>query len=313
MVSAWLAWAPLRLPRLRPLQMPPLPFEEALRRGHGERHRARLNPACRNIVLTHGQRARRVFVLLHGLTNCPAQFAELGRQLHAQGHAVLIPRMPFHGWKDQMTPALSRLTPGCLAGWAERVLDIAHGLGEEVVVAGLSVNGVTAAWIAQERGDVARGVVMAPLMAPKGLAHGLAAPLGRALCRLPNFFVWWDPQARERRAGPPHAYPRFSTRALGGFLVLAGEVMEAARRRAPACKEVAIVTTAADAAVSLRAAQELAQRWRAQGTEVGELCFPADENIPHDFIDPAQPNAKIASVYPRLLRLLTCESWPPPA
>ena len=38
-------------------------------------------------------------MLIHGLTNAPKEFAELGGLLHDRGHNVIILRMPYHGLK----------------------------------------------------------------------------------------------------------------------------------------------------------------------------------------------------------------------
>src|SRR5262249_19229734 len=52
---------------------------------------------CCSTLLTHGARMPRVYVLLHGLSNCPRQFVKFAPLLFARGANVLAPRMPFHG------------------------------------------------------------------------------------------------------------------------------------------------------------------------------------------------------------------------
>ncbi len=100
---------------------------------------------CRTQLLTHGDRTRRVIVLLHGLTNCPAQWDSLGRMLFERGANVFIPRLPRHGFAERMTDELARLEARELCGFTDRVLDAAHGLGDSVTVAGLSVGGTLTA------------------------------------------------------------------------------------------------------------------------------------------------------------------------
>src|SRR5690349_23724651 len=50
-----------------------------------------------SLLLTHGVRTPRVFVLLHGFTDLPEQFAVVGQHLFAAGDNVYIPRLPRHG------------------------------------------------------------------------------------------------------------------------------------------------------------------------------------------------------------------------
>jgi len=45
----------------------------------------------RSVLLTHGTRTPRVFVLLHGFTDLPEQFAVVGQHLFAAGDNVYAP------------------------------------------------------------------------------------------------------------------------------------------------------------------------------------------------------------------------------
>jgi len=65
------------------------------------------NPACRTRLYTHGHRTERALVLLHGFTNCPAQFDALGRQWFERGWNVLIPRYPRHGYSDRLITSIA--------------------------------------------------------------------------------------------------------------------------------------------------------------------------------------------------------------
>ena len=65
---------------------------------------AKIRPECVSGLLEHGHPTERVFVLMHGLSNCPAQFSKLGRLLFERGHNVLIPRTPYHGEKNRLPP-----------------------------------------------------------------------------------------------------------------------------------------------------------------------------------------------------------------
>jgi carboxylesterase len=254
--------------------------------------------ACRSKVLDHGQRTRDVYVLLHGLTNCPAQFARFADELYARGANVLILRLPHHGLADRMTTESAKLTEGDLVASASEAVDLAQSYGERVTVIGLSVSGVTAAWIAQTRGDVALAVVIAPFFAQGGLPDWSISPLANLLCRLPNGFIWWDAKQRENLAGSPYAYPRFATRSIGETMRLGLDVFALAKKSPPAARRILLVTSPTDRAISLPRVRELAALW---GARAESLSFPAEWRVPHDCIDPTQPHAQVERVYPQLL------------
>jgi carboxylesterase len=124
----------------------------------------RINPLCRSQLLTHDGKVERAIVLVHGIPNCPQQYAKLGPLFFARGLNVLIPRMPYHGYADRATHDLRRLTTEELRAFADETTDIACGLGEQVIYLGLSAGGILATWVAQFRADVAKAVVIAPAL-----------------------------------------------------------------------------------------------------------------------------------------------------
>jgi alpha-beta hydrolase superfamily lysophospholipase len=248
--------------------------------------------------MSHGARTTRVVVLFHGLTNCPEQFRLLGERFYARGANVLIPRLPRHGLADRMTTELARLDARELCDATDEVLDVADGLGDTVVVLGLSAGGVMAAWAAQERSDVACAVPIAPLLAT-GLVHGLLTPAATRLgLLLPNAFVWWDPHAREELGGPRHVYPRFSTRATAQSMLLGAAIEARALRERPQARAIVMITVGGDAGVDNRASERLVAAWRAHGASVVAYQFPARLHLNHDIIDPEQVGANPALVYP---------------
>src|SRR5256885_13724450 len=102
----------------------------------------KVNPVCRTRLYTHGRQVERSLVLLHGFTNCPRQFDELGRRFFERGWNVLIPRYPRHGYSDRLTTAIAELRAEHLMAVADRSLLAASGLGERVVVTGLSLGAI---------------------------------------------------------------------------------------------------------------------------------------------------------------------------
>lgn len=264
-----------------------------------------LNPVCRLELLSHGRRTSRAVILLHGLTNCPRQFEALGQTLHQRGANVLIARIPHHGLADRLTPDLARLTARELVAFGDEVVDIGRGLGDSVTVAGLSLGAVVAAWLAQERHDVDRAVVIAPLFGVPQLWAPLTPGLTRFFLWIPNQFVWWDDKVRENIPGPPYVYPRFSTRALGEALRLAAAVGVAARQTPPGAAAVTLVTIDGDHAINNRAALDVERSWRAHaGDRVGAYQFPSQLRLGHDLIDPLQPYQRVELVYPVLADMM---------
>src|SRR5687768_17311038 len=69
-----------------------------------------LNPDCATQFMTHGQQVERAIVFIHGYTNCPAQFAQLGEEFYALGYNVLIAPLPYHGYADRMTTEHGQLS-----------------------------------------------------------------------------------------------------------------------------------------------------------------------------------------------------------
>lgn len=305
----FLAWLIRPLP-FQDLVSSPAPasgYEEALTQFaaiHAKEQTLPLSEGGHTILLTHGHPTEAVFVLLHGYTNAPRQFQRLGESLFNAGANVIIPRLPHHGYADRLTDAHADLTARELIIHAEVGLDIAQGLGRRVVLVGLSVSGVTAGWLAHKRHDIDEAWLLAPFFGPFIIPDRLTPSVTATLLRLPNFFQWWDPRKRENLPGPPMNYPRFSSHALGEAMRLG---MDAERQSGPVrVRRVGLVLSAADIAVSNRRALRILEEWEATspGVEFFTYTFPAAERIPHDFIDPLQPDQQIERVYPMLLAWL---------
>lgn len=253
-----------------------------------------------------GELAGHAIVLLHGLCNSPRQFRPLAERFAARGATVLLPRLPHHGLSNRMTPALSRLEARDAVRLVSEAIDVAMGLGRDVTVAGLSVGGVLAGWAAQER-SVARAVLIAPSIGYPALPLGAARVVFAALRQLPDRFIWWDGELRERIPGPSYAYPRFSTRAIARIQQLGFALLDAARTTPPLAQQVWLVTNASDRAVDNTASRLLATRWRAvspQPDAIREHEFPLSAEVAHDVIDPHQPYARTEAVYPVLERII---------
>ena len=264
-----------------------------------------LHEGGRTIVLTHGYQTERVFVLLHGLTNAPRQFRELGGKLFATGANVVIPRLAHHGLADRMTDAHAAMTAQDLIDYAQYGVDLAQGLGRNVTVVGLSISGISAAWLAQNRDDIDEVFLLAPFFAPAVIPDPLTPAFASALTRLPTRMMWWDPRVRENLPGPPYNYPRFPTHALGEALRLGLNTAQSDRKLR--VDKLGVILTEKDRAVNNARTHRLVEQWRTASpdTEIFLHEFPASENIPHDFIDPLQPDARTDKVNDLLVEWLT--------
>lgn len=284
-----------------------LPYNQAVAKIHGliAGSPANVRAECAVQLLDHGHPTRQVFVLMHGLSNCPAQFAELGLLLFERGHNVVIPRIPYHGEKNRLATDWARLTAGDMLDAGNQAVDLARSLGGEVTAVGLSISGATVAWMGQNRRDLDRAVLLAPFLAPAGLPGWALAPLERLLLRLPNMFFWWNPELRENLEGSPYAYPRFPTRVIGETMFLGREVLRESHDDAPQSARLLVVTSASDTAANNRVTSQLVANWRRLGQgQVETFEFPAADKVPHDFIDPNQPDQQTALVYPKIIELL---------
>ncbi len=249
--------------------------------------------------------ARTAVVLLHGLTNCPPQYDRLAPQLHARGHAVIVPRMPYHGYADRMTDAIANLRAVDLEAAALRAVVAAALCGERVVVAGISVGATLAGWLAA-RTRIDTGIAFAPFCGLRELPAGANDALGALLRVAPNRFSWWDPRRKEAQ-DPPHGYPRFATRALGESLLLSSEIDAAPH--GPHARRTVLVLNENDPVVNNAHARRRFATLRGYGVELDETVLQGMPPI-HDLIEPQIPQEQTELVYPILIDLIEQESSP---
>ncbi len=238
-------------------------------------------------------------VLLHGLTNAPPQYDLLGEQLAARGHAVIVPRMPYHGYRDRMTGALANLRAADLQMAALDAAAIAALCGERVVALGISIGATLAGWLVA-RTAIDTGIAVAPFCGVRELYGGLNDALGAVLRTAPNRFGWWDPRAKQRQP-PQHGYPRFATRALGASLQLSTDLP--APQSAVRGRRAVLVCNQNDPVVNNRFAERRFGRLAAAGMLVENVVLHGLPKI-HDIIEPQIPQARPDLVYPRLIEII---------
>jgi pimeloyl-ACP methyl ester carboxylesterase len=264
-----------------------------------EQNDPRIEPRYGTRAWLRDEPAPLAVLLLHGLTNAPLQYDALAAELVARGHAVVVPRMPYHGYRDRMTDALADLTADDLQAAALRGLMIAALAGERVVVLGISIGATLAGWLAARTAhDTA--IAVAPFCGLRELRGSLNDALGGTLRAAPNQFVWWDPRVKEHQP-PHHGYPRFATHALGASLQLSTHLF------APASlmrgRRVLVAINDNDPVINNRFAARRFARFADHGIAVEEIVLRGLPKI-HDIIDPAIPQARTDLVYPRLIELI---------
>ena len=262
----------------------------------------RISPVCRTRGLLHGRPTEQVVILVHGLTNCPQQWAPFAELLFERGCNVLLPRMPRHGLQDRMTTEPSRLRAEELRDYADRIVDIAAGLGRQVTIVGLSAGGIVGAWVAQYRPEVERAILISPSVGFGRYGAWLQHLFMHVLLALPD--VETHHFSRSDRA-MPYAYVGWSSKALGEVLRLGLATVQAAVRARPVCQHLVVITNANDVAVSNQLTRQLVSLWQSRGLRRVEFYeFDREQRLEHDLIDPNNPRQRVDLVYPILLDLI---------
>lgn len=108
-------------------------------------------------ILTHGRPTRYSVLLLHGLSDSAYFMRDLADVLFKQGYNVVVPLLSGNGtdYTD-----LQKIT---LEDWTKDVdfgVEVASGLGSEVIVGGLSAGGALAVDSARRHQDKVRGILL---------------------------------------------------------------------------------------------------------------------------------------------------------
>jgi carboxylesterase len=259
----------------------------------------RIEPRYTARAWVHDDVAPVSVVLLHGFTNCPMQYDRLGPQLAARGHAVIVPRMPYHGYRDRMTDEIAHLRAVDLELTALEAVAIAALCGERVVVLGISIGATLAGWLAA-RTAIDTAIAVSPFCGLRLVPGTANDSLGATLRVAPNAFSWWDPRVKEAQL-PPHGYPRFSTRALGQCLSMS-TTMQPHEYEQRARRAVVVLNPRDPVINNSFAARRFAQL-RLMGVEV-ETTSLSRAPAMHDIIEPQIPQARTEFVYPRLIELI---------
>jgi alpha-beta hydrolase superfamily lysophospholipase len=261
---------------------------------------------CITKLYDHGRQTEHVIIFIHGFTNCPEQFNELGKQYFEAGNNVFIPRMPYHGLSDRLTNALVDLTAENVAAFGDQVIDIARGLGKKITVMGISGSGTLVAWLAQNRADIDFAFAIAPLFGLAFIPPAFTKLFERIIFLLPNFFLWWDPRTKaENPYSIYYAYPRYPTRALVEIIRLAMITRAQAEKSPPKAGKITMIINDAEPAVSNAEILNFLRLWQKHGKgNLSEFHFEKEMKLPHDIITPGTPGVPIGEIQPRLLNVV---------
>lgn len=265
-----------------------------------------LSPECGTTLFTHNKAVDNVIIFLHGFTSCPDQFVMLGERYFEQGYNVYIPRQPRHGLQELKGTPLKGLTAEELAAFGTQTADIAQGLGERVVVVGLSGGGSIATWLSQERPDIDLAVPIAPFLGVGFIPRPLNRPVTNLILMIPDIYQWWDPVHQlSNPFAASYSYRGYYFHALFENLRLGFAAEQDARRVKPAAGSILVITNANDISVNNGVIAEFEQVWREHGEEFLQTYqFPKEQDIPHDLITYTRPGGHPDVVYPVLLKLI---------
>ncbi len=267
-----------------------------------------LRPECHSQLRTHGTKVARVVVYFHGLTSCPAQGDALAQQLFDKGYNVVVPRLPGHGEEDPLTLALAHMTAEDLVNTANTAIGIAHGVGEDVIIVGLSAGGTVTTYETQQNDTLGNAVAVAPFLGPDFLPPWTTRAATNLLLRAPNLMIWWNSKTPYSSPEMPYVYPRYATRAVGELMRLGRIVAGEAETRRPAAQGIGVLLNRADKTINAPLVEQLVREWEKQGAAVDLRFLPLEDGLPHDVIDPRQPHGNINIVYPTLFEMISATS-----
>jgi carboxylesterase len=207
--------------------------------------------------------------------------------------------MPYHGLRSSRISELSCLRQEDLRAYADEAVDIGAGLGDEVVVAGISGGATIAAWAAANRAEVDRALLLAPFFGLKGLSAFANTLLMNLFGRLPNLNFY------HRYELPREwVYRGQSSRGVAAFLGLARQVRQEAERGIVPTGRISVITTAADDTANNALTAGLLDKWREAGVPVTSYEFGPEQFVTHNSVDPAADEGKRRAVHDRILALL---------
>jgi len=186
-----------------------------------------------------------------------------------------------------------------LRDYADAAVDLASGLGQEIVAVGISGGAAVVGWMGQNRAEMHTALLLAPFLGVRRVSPAVGTAMMNVYSRMPSVNLE-DPLEPRR----DWVYRGQTTRALAETLRIGRALFRQATAAPPLASHLILLTTARETQVANGATYRLAALWRAQGANVIADEFAPELEIPHNAIDPAADPAKKAIVYARLLELL---------
>ena len=293
------AFVPTSTSSLGPRAQPATGYETAmLLANEFQRGDSSAAPGGKSVVLVHGHRTPRAFVFFHGLTNSPRQYRQLAAAVHEGGDNVFVPRLPWHGLQGGTATNLGRITAEGLRDVADASVNIAAGLGDTVIVFGVSLGGNVAAWVAQFR-TVDRAVIVSPALGLSHVSTMVQTPMMNLTLRVPNYSKS-DPPDTLR----PDRTLGWSTKGVGEMMKLGTAVRRNADDRLPSARDIRVLANANDQTVNRSAIDELVAHWLAKGAPVTMYELSDTLKLPHDIVDPDEATGRTTISDPVILALL---------
>ncbi len=243
-------------------------------------------------------------VYFHGFTSCPAQGGLFARRFHDLGFNVYLPRMFGHCGLNPRRLSMAEFSVDKLIDLANESVDIAAGLGQQVLVVGLSAGGTIASWVAQNRPDVRQVIGISPFFAPFMLPQQAVKAASELLLKMPNLVIGWNPLANVAAEQIDYPFALPATHALAQIMVLGQHVRAAAKQDAPRACSIGFLLNAADRSVSNKVTHTLVESWQAHGKDVGIEVLPLEHRLPHDIINPFERGNDFERVYVTLLEMI---------
>ena len=262
-----------------------------------------LSPQCSSRLLSHGHKTERVFVLIHGLTGCPGQYAALGKIFFDSGANVIIPRAKYAGFANVMNEVQGYQTGQDLLDQAAEGLDIAAGLGDQISLVGVSAGAPACAWMAEHRDGIDQVLLISPFFGIYGYPVVITDVLAVLFAHLPNYYVWKNSKLKTAACETPCVYPRYGTRSLGSTLELGKE--DRSFHGALKTNHLAVLFSAADHAVNHDVIKSQIEQWSLENPgKVSAYEFPASDDVPHDAVTPGLSHSRVNISYPKILEML---------
>lgn len=193
-----------------------------------------------------------------------------------------------------------------VAALVTEVVDIARGLGERVVVVGVSEGGAVTTRLARERADIDLAVPVAAFLGISFIPRPLTCPLNKLVGLMPDFHQWWDPVYQ--LSNPILAISSYcgnQMHALFENLRLGFAAEEDANKVKPAVGGFLVITNADDEPVDSEVVSALDPLWLENGEQFLQASqFEKKQDFPHDMIKVDRPDGHVDIVYPKLLGLI---------